>query len=126
MVSRRPGWRWCDGGLWFCEELEKVDRFKTPTERTRDAMVETLGGLVYCLDFTIETSEDFSNGWLPTLDISMRVSSMNQIEYQFYEKLMASKMCFQANTALTQNGLVQSLIQDIFKRMLNCSSHIPI
>ena len=98
---------------------KKLTGSKHKRERTRDAIVETLGGLVDCLDFNIEPSEDFSDGWLPTLDISMRVSSMNQIEYQFYEKPTVSKMCL-------QNGLVQSLVQDIIRRMLNCSSHILV
>ena len=25
MFSIRPGWRWCNGGLWFCKDWEKVD-----------------------------------------------------------------------------------------------------
>ena len=89
-------------------------------------MVEILGGLVDCLDFTIKTSEDFSDGWLPTLHISMRVSFMNQIDYQFYEKRLPSKMCLQSYTGLAQNGLVKSLVKDIIRRMLNCSSHILV
>ena len=35
-------------------------------------------------------------------------------------------MCLQADTALAQNGLVQCLVQDVMRRMLICSSHIPI
>ena len=35
-------------------------------------------------------------------------------------------MCLQADTALAQNGLVQSLVHDVMRMMLNCSSHIPI
>ena len=35
-------------------------------------------------------------------------------------------MYLQVDTALAQNGLVQSLVPDVMMRMLNCSSHIPI
>ena len=56
----------------------------------------------------------------------MRVTATNQIEYRFFEKPTSSKMCLQADTALAQNGLVQYLVQDVMRRMLNCSSHIPI
>ena len=81
MLSIRPGWRWCNGGLWFCEEWEKVDQFKSPTERIKGVVSKTLGGLVDCLAFTCE---DFPDGWLLTLDISMRVTATNQIEYCFF------------------------------------------
>ena len=123
MFSLRPGWRWCNNGLWFCEEWALEDSFKSPTERTKDAMMGSLDGLIECLRFTVETGEEFEQYWLPTLDLSLKVDEMNQVQYQFFEKPTASKMCLQSDTALSQNCLVQSLVQDVIRRMLNCSSH---
>ena len=77
-------------------------------------MKESLGNLVECL----------SSGRLPTLDISLKVYENNQVPYQFFEKPAASKKCLQSDTALAQNCLVQSLVQDVIRRMLNCSPHV--
>ena len=122
----RPGWRWHSGELWLCEEWELADEQLSPTERTKLAMAESLKGLVSCLDFTTETHEDFPESWLPTLDLSIKVNEQNQVQYKFFEKPTASKLCLQADTALGQNCLVQSLAQDTIRRMLNCSEHITI
>ena len=126
MYSLRPGWRWFNGGLWYREDWEQEDKFLSPTERTKNMISRTLGDIVDCLEFTVETPEDYPDNWLPTLDISMHMNSENQLQYRFFEKPTASKLCLQADTALSQNCLVQSLVQDIIRRMLNCSSHTDI
>ena len=86
----------------------------------------TMGNIVECLDFTVETPEEFPDQWLPTLDISLQVDNDNQVQYRFFEKPTPSKLCLQADTALGQNCLVQSLVQDVIRRMLNCSDHISL
>ena len=126
MYSLRPGWRWFNGGLWYREDWEQEEKFLSPTERTKNMISRTLGDIVDCLEFTVETPEDYPDNWLPTLDISMHMNSENQLQYRFFEKPTASKVCLQADTALSQNCLVQSLVQDIIRRMLNCSSHTDI
>ena len=126
VFALRPGWRWCDNGLWFCEEWALEDQHKTPTERTKEAIMGSMGGLVECLSFTVESGEEFEEGWLPTLDLSLKMSDKNQVMYKFFEKPTASRMCLQADTALGQSCLVQSLVQDIIRRMLNCSEHVNI
>ena len=41
----------------------------------------------------------------------------NYIQYKFFEKPTASQLCLQADTALSQNGFVQALVEDIKRRM---------
>ena len=55
----RPGWRWLNGGLWFCQEWEQEDHDKPWLERMKNAVEESMKGLTDGLDFTIETEEDF-------------------------------------------------------------------
>ena len=57
--------------------------------------------------------------------MSLRVTEHNVIQYRFYEKPTASSVCFQADTALGQNGLVQSLVEEVKRRMLNTSTVMP-
>ena len=71
-----------------------------------------MGNIVGCLEFTVESPEDFPDQWLPTLDMSLKVDNNNQVQYRFFEKPTASKLCLQADTALGQNCFVQSLVQD--------------
>ena len=77
-----------------------------------------------CLTFTVEGQDDFSDSWLPTLDISLKVDSENFVLYRFFEKPTTSQVCLQANTALSQNGIVQALVEDTKRRLLNTSSKV--
>ena len=72
-------------------------------ERTKRAVLGAMQGLTSCLSFTVETEEDFTDGWLPTLDIKLRVLEDNQIAYTFFTKPTASNKCLQADTALNHN-----------------------
>ena len=66
MYPIRARWRWESGGLWYREEWEEKDALLSPTERTKRAVHGSMQGLTKCLRFTVETSEDFADGWLPT------------------------------------------------------------
>ena len=80
LYAIRPGWRWHKDGLWFREDWEDIDRELSAIERTKRVIFGAMQGLTKCLAFTVETEEDFPDGWLPTLDMKMRVNKQNQIE----------------------------------------------
>ena len=67
-------------------------------QQTNRGMGSSLDGLVDCLTYTVESQEDFSDGWLPTLDMNLLVDSDNSIQYKFYEKPTASNLCLKADT----------------------------
>ena len=46
--------------------------------------------------------------------------------YRFYEKPTTSRVCLQPETALGKNGLVQSLVEEVKRRMLNTSNDMPM
>ena len=83
-------------------------------------------GVTKCLKFTTETSEDFEDGWLPTLDFKLRMNSANIIEYTFFEKPTASNRCLQEDTALNQNTLITSLNNEVGRRLDSRSQTIHI
>ena len=114
----RAGCGWVGEGLWFCKEWEMEDEEKTDTERTKDDMGKCMEGLVKCLAFTMESGEDF-DGWLPTLDLNMKVAQDNQIIYKFFKKPTARKVCLQADKTLAHNTLVQSLVEYMIRRISN-------
>ena len=95
-------------------------------ERTKRAVEGAMQGLTSCLTFTVETEEDFTDGWLPTLDLKMRVDDATQIVYTLYEKPTGTDRCLQATTALNQNCLIRSLNNEVMRRLANMSQHIPL
>jgi hypothetical protein len=109
--------RWTNGGLWYMKEFKEEDCLLSPTERTKRAVYGSMQGLTQCLAFTVETSEDFADGWLPTLGFKIRVSKSNIIEYSFYEKPTTSNRCLQAETALNHNCLIRSLGNEVDRRL---------
>ena len=84
----KSGWRWYRGDLVFCKSWGFEDAQLSPTERTRRILHATMQDLEEFLTFTMETVEDFSNGYLPTLDTEIGVTKQNRIEYRFYEKCL--------------------------------------
>ena len=126
MYPLRPGWRWEGEELWYKQEWEEEDYLLSPTERTKRAIHSSMQGVTQCLTFTVETGEDFTDGWLPTLDFKLRVNSKNQIEYNFYEKPTASNRCLQTDTALNQNCLMRSLGNEVGRRLDSFSATVAL
>ena len=126
MYPIRAGWRWEGGELWYKKEWEEEDYLLSPTERTKRVVHASMQGLTKCLTFTVETSEEFADGWLPTLDFKIRVNSRNQIEYNFYEKPTASNRSLQSDTALNQNCLIRSLVNEVGRRLDSFSETVAL
>jgi hypothetical protein len=122
----RPGWRWEGDGLYFKKEWEAEDEYLSPIERTKRMIQASMQGLTKCLSFTVETCEDFSDGWLPTLDFQLRVNEQNVIEYSFYEKPTAPNRCLQSETALNQNSLIRCLGNEVGRRLDSFSGTVPL
>ena len=69
----------------------------------------------------METGEDFTSGWLPTLDTDIRISPQNIVDYKFYEKPMSSNMTVQKGSAMEENAKIKTLSNDLTRRLLNTS-----
>ena len=95
LYGLRSGWRWHDGELWFCKEWELEDSKKTVTARTMKAIGDSMKNITACLAFTVESGEDFGDNWLPILDMSLKVTADNAIQYRLYEKPTTIRVCLQ-------------------------------
>ena len=70
----------------------------------------------------METGEDEGcDGWLPTLDTSLKVDERNLIQYKYYEKPTSSRECLHANSAMNMNSKMQILSNDMVRRLFNTS-----
>ena len=124
LYAIKAGWRWAEGELKFCRRWELEDQELTPTERTRRVLHGTMMGIEDFLNFTMETGEDFSSGWLATLDTDLRMGDNNQVLYNFYEKPMSSNMCINKDSGMDENSKMKILANDLVRRLLNTSESL--
>ena len=69
----------------YSRKWEIEDEEKTPLERTPRILKESLKKVEECLEFTLETGDDY-DGWLQTLDKNIRAIEENMVEYKYFEK----------------------------------------
>ena len=93
----KPGWRWLEGSLKYSKRWELEDAGITGEQRTKCVVKESMTGIEGYLEFTAESAMDFEDGWLPTLDVSLKVGSDNTILYRFFEKTTTSSVTVQMN-----------------------------
>ena len=94
--------------------------------RTCEEICKTLNSCLDFLTFTTESEEDFTNNYLPTLDVQTKVNSQGVIEFMFFSKPMANNLLIQRGSALPKNIIFSSLRQDLIRRLCNCSEEVEI
>ena len=124
MPPIKPGWRWQGSSLKYCIRWEQEDQELSDIEITKRVILRTLNGVEGYLSFTIETEEDYPEGWLPTLDTKLKVDGSNQILYDFFEKPTSSNMTVQRRTAMGEDSKIQVLSNDLVRRLLNSSEKL--
>ena len=107
----KAGWRWDSGRIIFTKQWEMEDKEKSGTTRTKEILLQSFQGIEDYLQFTIETGEDpeFDEGWLPTLDTSLKINDRNQVLFRYYEKPMSSQKTVQMGSAMEENTKMKIL-----------------
>ena len=80
--SIRLGWRVVDGVLQYRKAWrdEERDSGVTRLQKTTEVLKEIMNGICGWLSLTMETEEMFG-GWLPTLDLELRILDDNTVLY---------------------------------------------
>ena len=120
MPPIRRGWRWVGGELIFKKTWEKED-FREGTgelEVTRRVMHSSMQEVFHFLKFTTEVGEG-EGGWLPTLDLKIRVEDSNQVSFSYYEKPTTTNVMVQRRSAMEENSKMQILSNDMVRRLAN-------
>ena len=73
------------------------------------------------LQCTTEIDEDYSDGWLPTLDTSFKVGKDNLVIFKYFEKETSSRQTVQQQSVMSENTRIQVLSNDNIRRLLNSS-----
>ena len=120
------GWRFEEGELRYRNEwrIEEEREKMTGLEKTAEVILATMGEVEGFLKFTPETEDHFDEKRLPTLDFSLWVNKEDYVIYSFYEKPMALNQVIHKNTALSENCKIQSLHNEIMRRLKNCSDRV--
>ena len=98
---------------------------RSQLEVTVEVIKESMRGVTSFLKFTYETGEDFPGGWLPTLDTSLKVASNNLTLYKYFEKPTTINTTILRVTAMAENPKIQSLSNDLVRRLLNTKEDLP-
>ena len=112
----KPGWRWSEGRLCYTARWWKEDKDKTGIEITSTILGQSMQEVYPFLKFTTEVGEG-EGGWLPTLDVKLRVEDNNIISYQFYEKPTTTNTMVPKRSALNENSKMQILANDLVRRL---------
>ena len=112
--SIRMGWRWTGQELVYCGQWRDEDRLKglTPLQKTTEILSGMMNSICGYLTLTMETGDDFQDGRLPTLDLSIWIGRDNTVLYVVFEKPMASTQTIQRNSAMPENGRMATLNQE--------------
>ena len=113
-----------EGSLRFCTRWKREDQELSSLEITRRVILGTLNMVEDYLSFTTETEEDFTDKWLPTLDMKLRVAGSNQVLHGFYEKPTNSNITVQRRTAMGEDAKIQILSNDLVRRLKNSSEEL--
>ena len=92
-----PGWKWGQTG-WIFDNSCVDDR--SPIQRTKEEIMKSLNAVTNFIQFTTEGEEDFTNGFLPTLDFQTKVQESGKILFKFFNKPMANNLTIQFGTGL--------------------------
>ena len=120
------GWRWDGKNLTFKKEWQEEEEGQemSRTRKTAEVVGQIMNSLSSHITITTETHEDFQSRTLPTLDTQLWMDE-EKTKYIFYEKPMADKRVLDRRTAMSENGLVASLTQEVVRRCKNCSEDLP-
>ena len=96
----------------------------TPTRRTLKVLEGSMENVVKGLVMSMESKEDFDGRWLPTLNVSLAMTSSNRLEFTHYEKPTSSNLTLQKRSAMEQNTKMGIMGNEVTRRMFNIGGEV--
>ena len=121
----RLGWRIVDGVLKYKKAWREEERDNGVTwlQKMTQILKEVMNGIFGWLSLTMETEEMFG-GWLPTLDLEIRILDDNRVLYQYFEKSMIPNMVLHRRSAMPGATRRATLNLELVRRMVNTSEMV--
>ena len=94
-------------------------------EHTKQQFLEVINSCFNFLSFTAELQTDYSDNYMPTLDLKAKLTGENKMTYQFFEKPTTSKYCVMREAAMGEQSKIAILSQEVNRRLLNTCEEEP-
>lgn len=125
------GWYWDNdtNHFEFCPTKYEADikdaSYEQDQKRTTHELTQAMCSLVSFLRMTGEDYTQFEHKKLPTLDTDLWVEG-DTVKYSFFEKPTVPNRVLQYTTALSEIGLKSSMVQEVVRRLQNCSESVEL
>ena len=109
----------------YCKDLHQHEDQSniSPTRKTVQELGKVYNSIKPHLKFTLECEEDFSNRRLPTLDCELWMEG-DKVMTAFFEKPTKTPYCILATTAMPQQMIENSMVQEVVRRLVNTSMEL--
>ena len=112
------GSRLINGKVRILKDKIEEDRNIPGDIRTANIITEIGNSVCNFIVLTVDTPSSNSSGWMPILDLQVRVSS-DVVEYKFYKKVVTTLYLILSRSALPTKIKWASLVQEGVRRLLN-------
>ena len=111
--------------LFSLEKLaDDLEMDEPDAARSTRLLLEAKNSVMPFLNFTCESTEDFGDKRLPTLDSTIFIKD-GMFQHSFYEKPMRTDRSLFSTTALPQKTIHSSLREEFMRRLFNVHHLIP-
>ena len=120
-----PGTRLIDGRLVIVEDQIEAD-LNVPADLRTATIFQTISNSI-CdfLQVTIDCPSQHESGFMPVLDIQIKIGPNNKIIHKFYKKPISTKKVILATSALPSNVKRASLTEGALRRLRYTDRSLP-
>ena len=93
--------------------------------RTAKVIQEIANSVCDTIRMTTDCPSSHESGWMPLLDLQVRVARDNTLDYKFYSKKVANPLLLMNHSALPDRVKRNSLVQQAMTRMRNTRRTLP-
>ena len=102
-------------------EMKREEEIRQKKKHTRNEIHKAMQSILSFLTFTTEVEDEYPSGYIPTLDLQVKMLEDGRITYQFYKKPIANIHCAMEKAALSEQTKYAVLAQEIIRRIFNTS-----
>ena len=119
--SLEAGSKFENGNIVLDEEKKLTDENRTSSKITMDVIQGIANSISPMIQLTVETPCNFKDGYMPVLDIKVKINEKetNRVDFEFYEKPTKNSKVILADSALSFSKKRTILTQEVLRRLRN-------
>ena len=107
------------------EDRVRASEGETKVARWARIALEAMNDINPDVQFTAETAEDFVSGWLPTLDLDLKMVK-DCISHTYYQKPMRTPLLVMENSAMGSQQKNNIMSNEVMRRLFNVGKNQPM